>query len=69
MQKIRARKKAMGKTNKINMITFTALAAGLILTAFGMKEIGNYVIWACTFVFLATSLSSILAAGSLRRQK
>ncbi len=69
MQKMRAHKKAMGQTNKINMITFAALAVGLLLTVLGMKEIGNYIIWACAFVFLATALSGILAARSLRKQK
>jgi hypothetical protein len=69
MQKTRARKKAMGKTNKVNMITLAVLAAGLLLTVLGMKEIGNYIIWACAFVFLATALSGILAASSLRKQR
>ena len=69
MQKMRAQKKAIGKTNKINMFTFAALGAGLLLTVFGMKEVGNYIIWACTFVFLATALSGIVAARSLRKQK
>jgi hypothetical protein len=69
MQKVRAHKKATGQTNKINMITLAALAGGLLLTALGMKEIGNYIIWACAFIFLATALSGILAAGSFRKQK
>lgn len=69
MQRMRAHKKAMGQTNKINMITLVALAGGLLLTALGMKEIGNYIIWACAFVFLATALSGVLAAGALRKQK
>jgi hypothetical protein len=69
MQKIRAHRKAMGQTNKINMITLAALAVGLLLTALGMKEIGNYIIWASAFAFLATALSGILAAGSFRKQK
>jgi hypothetical protein len=69
MLKMRAQKKAMGKTNKINMINFVVLAAGLLLIALGKEEIGNYVIWACAFVFIVTGLSSILAATSLRKQK
>lgn len=69
MQKMRAHKKAMGQTKKINMITLAALAAGLLLTVLGMKEVGNYIIWACAFVFLATALSGMLTAGALRKQK
>jgi hypothetical protein len=69
MQKMQAHKKIRGKANKINKITFMALAAGLILTVLGMKEIGNIIIWACMFVFVTTSLSGILAAGSLRKQR
>lgn len=69
MQRMRAHKKAMGKTNKINMIAFAALAVGLILTFIGEKEIGNYIIWACAFVFIATAFSGMLAAGALRKQK
>jgi hypothetical protein len=69
MQKMRAHKKATGQTNKINMFALAALAAGLLLTALGMKEIGNYIIWACAFVFLANALSGILAARPFRKQK
>jgi hypothetical protein len=69
MQKMRAHKKATGQTNKINMVTLAVLAGGLLLTALGMKEIGNYIIWACAFVFLATALSGILAARPFRKQK
>ena len=69
MQKIRAQKKATGLTNKINMIALAALGLGLLLTATGAKEIGNYIIWACAFAFLASAISGILSASSLRRQK
>lgn len=69
MQRMRARKKAMGHTNKINMIALAGLAIGLLLTAFGAKEIGNYIMWACAFVFFTTALSGMLAAGALRKQK
>lgn len=69
MQKMRAHKKAMGQTNKINMIALVALAAGLLLTFLGAKEIGNYIIWACAFVFLATTLSGMLSSSALRKQK
>ena len=69
MQKMRAHKKAMGQTNKINMIALAALAVGLLLTFLGAKEIGNYIIWACAFVFLATALSGMLSASALRKQK
>ncbi len=69
MQKKRAHKKTMGQTNKINMIALAGLAVGLILAFLGAKEIGNYIIWACAFVFFATSLSGMLAVGSLRKQK
>jgi hypothetical protein len=69
MQKMRAHKKATGQTNKINMIALAALAVGLLLTFLGAKEIGNYIIWACAFVFLATTLSGMLSAGALRKQK
>jgi hypothetical protein len=69
MQKMRAQKKAIGQTNKINMITLAALGLGLLLTAIGAKVIGNYIIWACAFVFLASAISGIFSASSLRRQK
>jgi uncharacterized membrane protein YqhA len=69
MQKMRAHKKATGQTNKINMIAFAALAIGLLLTFLGAKEIGNYIIWACAFVFIATSISGMLSASALRKQK
>jgi len=69
MQKMRAQKKAMGQSNKINKINFIVLGIGFLLTVFGMKEIGNYIIWACVFVFITTSLSGILASRSSRRQR
>jgi uncharacterized membrane protein YbaN (DUF454 family) len=69
MQKMRAQKKAMGQSNKINKINFIVLGVGFLLTVFGMKEIGNYIIWACVFVFITTSLSGILASRSSRRQR
>lgn len=69
MQKMRAHKKTMGQTNKISMIAFAGLAVGLVLAYSGAKEIGNYIIWACAFIFLATSLSNLLAVGALRKQK
>ena len=69
MQKMRARKKAMGQTKNINMIALAALAIGLLLTFLGAKEVGNYIIWACAFVFLATTLSGMLSASALRKQK
>ena len=69
MQKMRARKKAMGQTKNINMIALAALAVGLLLTFLGAKEVGNYIIWACAFVFLATTLSGMLSASALRKQK
>jgi Zn-dependent membrane protease YugP len=69
MVKMRAQKKFMGKSNRVNKITFVVLFAGLLLTFFGMTEIGNYIIWACMFVFFVTTLSGILASGSIRRQR
>ncbi len=69
MLKKQAHKKIAGKNNKVNKIIFVVLGAGLLLMVLGMKEIGNYILWACMFAFLATSLSGILAAGSLRKQR
>ena len=69
MQKMRAHKKAIGQTNKISMIALVAMGAGLLMSFLGAREIGNYIIWACAFIFLATTLSGMLASGALRKQK
>ena len=69
MQKMRAYKKVRGQNKKLNKIYLVALAAGLLLTLLGMKEIGGYIMWTAIFVFILTGLLSILASGSLRRQR
>ncbi len=66
---MRAHKKAMGQTNKINMIALAGLGAGLLLSFLGAKVVGNYIIWACAFIFLATAFSGMLATGALRKHK
>jgi Flp pilus assembly protein TadB len=69
MQKMRAYKKVRGQNKKLNKIYLVALAAGLLLTVLDMKEIGGYIIWTAIFVFILTGVFSILASGSLRRQR
>ena len=51
------------------MIALAAMGAGLLMSFLGAKEIGNYIIWACAFIFLATAFSGMLSAKSLRKQK
>jgi hypothetical protein len=69
MVKMRAYKKVMGKNKKLNKINLVVLAAGLLLTVLGMKEVGNYLLWTGTFVFFITAISGIFASGSLRKQR
>ncbi|MFZ2499280.1 MAG: hypothetical protein ACP5N0_11790 [Methanosarcina sp.] len=69
MVKMRAYKKVMGKNKKLNKINLVVLAAGLLLTVLGMKEVGNYLLWTGTFVFFITAMSGIFASGSLRKQR
>jgi hypothetical protein len=69
MQKMQAYKRVKGQNKKLNKIYLVVFAAGLLLTVLGMKEIGNYVIWTAIFVFILTGTLSILASGSLRRQR
>lgn len=66
---MRAYKKVMGKNKKLNKINLVVLAAGLLLTVLGMKEVGNYLLWTGTFVFFITAMSGIFASGSLRKQR
>lgn len=67
--KLRAYKKVVDKNKKINKINLVVLAAGLLLTVLGMEKVGNYIIWVGIFVLFVTSISSILASGSLRRPR
>lgn len=69
MVKMRAYKKVVGQNKKVNKINLVILAAGLILTVLGMKEMGNYLLWTGMFVFFVTALLGIFASGPLRRQK
>ncbi len=69
LEKMRAYKKVVNQNKKINKINLVVLAAGLLLTVLGIEKAGNYLIWVGIFVLFITSISSILASGSLRRQR
>jgi len=69
LEKKRAYKKVVDQNKKINKINLVVLAAGLLLIVLGMEKAGSYLIWAGIFVLFITSISSILASGSLRRNR
>lgn len=69
LEKKRAYKKVVDQNKKINKINLVVLAMGLFLTVLGMEKAGSYLIWVGIFVLFITSISSILASGSLRRQR
>jgi hypothetical protein len=69
LEKKRAYKKVVDQNKKINKINLVVLAVGLFLTVLGMEKAGSYLIWVGIFVLFITSISSILASGSLRRQR
>jgi hypothetical protein len=69
LEKMRAYKKVVDQNKKINKINLVVLAVGLLLTVLGMEKAGSYLIWVGIFVLFITSISSILASGSLRRQR
>lgn len=67
--KMQAYKKVVDQNKKINKINLVVLTAGLLLTMLGMEKAGSYLILIGIFVLFVTSISSILASGSLRRQR
>ena len=67
--KMQAYKKVVNQNKKINKINLVVLVAGLLLTVLGMEKVGNYLLWVGIFVLFVTTISSILASGSLRRQR
>jgi len=69
LEKTRAYKKVVDQNKKINKINLVVLAVGLLLTILGMEKAGSYLIWVGIFVLFITLISSILASGSLRRQR
>lgn len=69
LEKMRAYKKVVDQNKKINKINLVVLAAGLLLTVLGIEKAGSYLIWVGIFVLFITSISSILASGSLRKQR
>lgn len=69
LEKKRAYKKVVDQNKKINKINLVVLAVGLLLTVLGMEKAGSYLIWVGIFVLFITSISSILASGSLRKQR
>lgn len=69
LEKKRAYKKVVDQNKKINKINLVVLAVGLLLTVLGMDKAGSYLLWVGIFVLFITSISSILASGSLRKQR
>jgi hypothetical protein len=67
--KMQAYKKVVTQNKKINKINLVVLAAGLLLTILGMEKVGSYLLWIGLFVLFVTTISGILASGSLRRQR
>ncbi|AKB53092.1 MULTISPECIES: hypothetical protein [Methanosarcina] len=69
LEKKRAYKKVVDQNKKINKINLVVLAVGLLLTVLGMEKVGSYLLWVGIFVLFITSISSIFASGSLRKQR
>ncbi len=69
LEKKRAYKKVVDQNKKINKINLVVLAVGLLLTVLGMDKAGSYLLWVGIFVLFITSISSIFASGSLRKQR
>jgi hypothetical protein len=69
LAKIQAYKKVVNQNKKINKINLVVLAAGLLLIILGMEKVGSYLIWVGIFVLFVTTISNILASGSLRKQR
>lgn len=67
--RMQAYKKVVDQNKRINKINLVVLAAGLLLTVLGMEKAGSYLIWVGIFVLFITSISSILASGSRRKQR
>ncbi|WP_292387139.1 hypothetical protein [Methanosarcina sp. UBA5] len=62
-------KKVVNQNKRIIKINLVVLAASLLLTILGMEKVGSYLLWVGIFVLFVTTISSILASGSLRRQR
>jgi len=69
LAKMQTYKKMVNQNKKINKINLVVLAAGLLLTILGMEKVGSYLLWIGIFVLFVTTISSILASGSLRKQR
>jgi hypothetical protein len=67
--KMQAYKKVVDQNKKINKINLVVLSAGLVLTILGRETAGSYFLWTGIFVLFITTISGILASGSLRRHR